>query len=127
MPSRLGRYPDDVDIVFDRFGRRLLRGLKQRADIDVETYVGKCRGDDLGAAVVAVLAELANQDARPSSLALGETRDCRLNLLEALIVGEGAAVDPGDAAGGGAVAAEFDLHRIGYLADRRPRSDRLDR
>src|SRR5262249_5880794 len=59
---------DDVIVVIDGLAGRLLRRLEQRADIDVETQVGERRGDDLLAAVVAVLAELGDQNAGPTPL-----------------------------------------------------------
>jgi hypothetical protein len=56
---------DDMDVVLDRLAGGLLRRLEQRADIDVEAEVGEGGGDHLLAAVVAVLAHLGDQDARP--------------------------------------------------------------
>ncbi len=49
--------------------------LEQRADVDVEAEVGERGGDHLLAAVVAVLAHLGDQDARPAALRLGERVD----------------------------------------------------
>ena len=51
---------------------------KQGPDVDVEADVGERRGDHLGAAVVAVLAELGDQEARPAALGLGERLDLAL-------------------------------------------------
>ena len=53
----------------------LLRGLEQRADVDVEAEIGERRGDHLLAAVVAVLAELGDEDARLAPLGLDEAVD----------------------------------------------------
>ena len=49
------------------------------ADVDVEADVGERGGDHLGAAVVAVLAELGDQQARPAAFGLGERLDLALN------------------------------------------------
>ena len=51
------------------------RGLEQRADVDVPTQIGERRGDDLLAAVVAVLAHLGQQDA-------GATAVCDLERID---------------------------------------------
>ena len=52
---------------------RFLGRLEQRADVDVEAEVGERGGDHLGAAVVAVLAHLGDQHARPAALARRRT------------------------------------------------------
>src|SRR4029434_1153472 len=57
---------DDVYVVVDGLLRCLLRRLEKRADVDVEAEIGEARGDDLLAAVMTVLAELRDQDARPA-------------------------------------------------------------
>ena len=49
--------------------------LEQRADVDVEAEVGEGGGDDLLAAVVAVLAHLGDQDARAAAVACVERLD----------------------------------------------------
>ena len=36
------RDADDVDVVLDRLAGGFLRGLEERADIDVEADIGKC-------------------------------------------------------------------------------------
>ena len=61
-PAASERRPDDVHVVLDRLARRLLGGLEERADVDVEAEVRERRGDHLLAAVVAVLAHLGHQD-----------------------------------------------------------------
>ena len=63
---------EDVHVVLDRLARRLGRRRKQRADVDVEAEIGERRGDHLLAAVVAVLADLGDQDARPAAFVLLE-------------------------------------------------------
>src|SRR5581483_1039429 len=102
---RLARHADDVDVVLDRLARRLLRGLEQRADIDVE----------------AVLAELDHQHARAPPFLAGEAVDLALDAAELLVVAVLAAIDAADRAGGGAVAGEHGFEGIGNLADRRQR------
>ncbi len=69
------RDADDVHVVLDRLPRRLVGGLEQRADVDVEAEVGERRGDHLLAAVVAVLAHLGDQDARPPAVVALERLD----------------------------------------------------
>ncbi len=69
------RDADRVDVVLDRLARALLGGLEQRADVDVEAEVGEGAGDDLGAAVVAVLAELGDHHARAAPFVVGERGD----------------------------------------------------
>ena len=67
------RDADYIYVVFDgpTVGG-LLRSLEQRTHIDVEADVGVTRGNYLGAAVVAVLTELGDHDARLTALFLGE-------------------------------------------------------
>ena len=61
-------HADRVHVVLDRLARAFLGGLEQRADVDVEAEVGEGRGHHLGAAVVAVLAELGDHHARAAAL-----------------------------------------------------------
>ena len=69
------RDAEDVDVIFDRLPRGFGRRRKQRPDVDVEAEVGKGRGDDLLAAIMAVLTDLGDQDARPAALVLLEQGD----------------------------------------------------
>ena len=71
------RNADGMHVVLDGLARGFLRRLEQRADVDVEAEVGEGRGDDLGAAVVAVLAELGDHDARAAAFGGGEVLDLR--------------------------------------------------
>ena len=80
VPGGLARHADDVHVVLDRVARRFLGRLEQRADVDVEAEVGERGGDHLGAAVVAVLAELRDEDARPAAFALRRTRRPRARM-----------------------------------------------
>ena len=75
MAGGLARHADDVHVVLDRVAGGLLGRLEQRADVDVEAEVGERGGDHLGAAVVAVLAHLGDEDARPPALFGGELVD----------------------------------------------------
>src|SRR5207244_6977356 len=105
----------------ERLPRRLFRGLEQRADIDVEADIGKGGGDDLGTAVVAVLAELGDQHARTAPLGAGKGGDLALHPTEILVALILAAIDARDRADLGAMAGEYLFERVGDLAHRRPR------
>ena len=85
MAGGLAGDADDVDVVLDRLPRPFLGRLEERPDIDVEADIGERRRDHLGAAIVAVLAELDDQHARPAALVAGETLDFALDALEAVI------------------------------------------
>src|SRR3954454_20356142 len=118
---------DDVDVVFDCLAGGFLRGLEQRADIDVETDIGEGGGDDLGAAVVTVLGELYDQHARAAGFVAGETLDLALYPAEALVALVLAAIDADHRLRRGAVPAVDGFERVGNFADRRARPRRLDR
>ena len=98
VPGGLARHADDVHVVLDRVAGRLVGRLEQRADVDVEAEVGERGGDDLGAAVVAVLAQLHDQHARAAALVLGERVDLAPDAREALVALVGGAVHAADAA-----------------------------
>ena len=98
VAGRLAGDADDVDVVLDGLARGFLGRLEQRADIDVEADIGKGGGDDLGAAVVAVLAELDDQHARPPPLVAGKSLDLALDAAKALVALVLAAIDAGDRA-----------------------------
>ena len=66
-----------MHVVLDRLAGGLVGGGKQRADIDVEADVGEGRRDHLLAAIVAVLADLGDQDARAAAFGLLERLDQR--------------------------------------------------
>ena len=78
-PGGLARHADDVHVVLDRVAGDLGRRLEQRADVDVEAEVGERGGDDLGAAVVAVLAHLHHEHAGAATLGGGEGLDVVLD------------------------------------------------
>ncbi len=65
---------EDMDVVLDRLAGGLGRGGEQGADIHVEAEIGERGGDHLLAAVVAVLPDLGDQDARPAAFVLPRTR-----------------------------------------------------
>src|SRR5204863_3286534 len=124
---RLARHADDVDIVLDRLAGGLFRRLEQRPDIDIEADIGKGGGDDLGAAVVAVLAELDDQHARPPPFFARKAFDLSLDTAETFIVPILPTIDAGNRPRRCLVPAEDLLERIGDLAYRRARAARLDR
>ena len=92
VAGRLARDADDVHVVLDRIARGFFRRLEQRTDVDVEAEIGEGRRDHLGAAVVTVLAQLRDEDARPASFVLGEVVDLLADALELLVVGVRTAV-----------------------------------
>ncbi len=111
---------DHVHVVIDGLLRRLFRGLEEGADVDVEAEIGKARGDDLLTAVMTVLAELGDQDARPAPFTLEELLDLAAHLLDgAFAVTHLPRVDAGDHPRLGLEASEHFLQREADLADRR--------
>ena len=115
-----------MDIVFDGLPSGFFGGLEQRADIDVETDIGEGRGDDLGAAVVAVLAQLYHQHAGPPAFAHRKGINRGLDSIELGIAGKSRTVNPGDRANFSAVAGKFRFQRIGNFAHRRARPRGID-
>jgi hypothetical protein len=107
--------------------RTLFGGLEQRAHVDVVAEVGKRRGHDLGAAVVAVLAQLGDHHARPAALRFGEGVDLALERVPALGTVVGGGVHPGHLLGVGAVAPPRFFQRIAHLPHRGAQAHRLDR
>ncbi len=100
-----------MHVIVDGVTRRFLRRLKQRAHIHVKTDIGKGRGDHLGAAVVAVLAHLDHQHARPAAFFAGEILDLLLNRGEIGVALIGRAIHPAERAHLGLVAAKCLFHR----------------
>src|SRR5438094_5016774 len=111
VAARLGGDADHVHVVLDRLARDLLGRLEEHAHVDVEAQVGEGGGDHLGAAVVAVLADLGDQHAGAPPVLAGEALDFRAQRLPFLVVGELAAVDAGDGAALGVIAAPDLLER----------------
>src|SRR6185369_4549624 len=95
------------------FGRR----LEERADVDVEAEIGEGGGNDLGAAVVAVLAHLGDEHARTAAFVAGEGFDLFADAGEAFIAFVGRGVNAADRMHFGLVAAENFFHRVGNFAD----------
>ncbi len=110
-------HADDVHVGVDRLLGDLLRRGEQRADVDVEAHVGEGGDDDLLAAVVAVLAHLGDQDARATTLVLGELLGRGEHLLHRLVGARLALVHTGDRTDHGLVPAVDLLQRLGDLAD----------
>ena len=127
MARGLAADADDVHVVLDRVACGLLGRLEQRTDVDVEAEVGERGGDHLGAAVVAVLAHLHDEHAGPATLGAGELVHLVADLVVALVALVRAAVHARDGTDRGPVPREHLLHRVGDLADGRPRPRRLDR
>ena len=71
-----------VHIVFDRLAGRLLRRLKQRPDVDIESKIRIRRRDDPGPAVVPVLAQLGDVDPGAAAFTGGERIRHRADLLD---------------------------------------------
>ena len=115
-----------VHVVLDRLARAFLGRLEQRAHVDVEAQVGEGRGNDLGAAIVAVLAELGDHHARTAALLFGEGGDLVLERFPAFGRVVGCGVDAGHLLRVGAVAAIDLFERIADLADRGAQAHGLD-
>ena len=103
------------------------RRREQRADVDVEAEIGEGRGDHLLAAVVAVLAHLGDEDARPAPVVALERLDERAAPARSPRTSPDLPlVDARDRLDLGAMAAPHLLQRRRDLADRRLRPRRLD-
>ena len=72
MPRRQRACTDDVNVVFDRGLRGLLRRLEERSDVDVEAEISKRSRNHLLAAIMTVLSHLGDEDARPAAFARKE-------------------------------------------------------
>ena len=127
VAGRQRRHADDVHVGLDGLAGDLGRRLEQRADVDVEAEVGERRGDDLLAAVVAVLADLGDEDPRLAAVIEGELLDERPHLGDVGRVPDLLAVHPANRTDRRRVAAEHRLHRRGDLADRGVRPGGGDR
>ncbi len=126
--GRQRRDAEDMHVVLDRLPRRLVGGGEQRPDIDVEADIGEGGRDHLLAAVVAVLADLGDEDARAAALGILERIDQFLHFLDP--VGHGGRlplVDAGDGLDFGAVTPEHLFHRVRNFADGGLGARRIDR
>ncbi len=126
MACREARGADDVDVVFEGHLGRLVGCLEHGADVDVEAEVGEGRGDDLEAAVVAVLTHLRHEHPRAAACLLQEGRGPLLQALDHVAVSVLGGVDTGDHPGRRHVAAEDLLHGVAHLADRGAKPHGLD-
>ncbi len=78
-----------MHVVLDGMAGGLVRCLEQRSDIHVKADIGKCRGDYLGAAVVSVLPQLDDQQARAPAFLLCEGGYIVLDAGKFLVAGIG--------------------------------------
>ncbi len=69
-----GRDAHDMGLAFRRKRRDLFGRRKQWPDLDLESEVGEGRGDDLLTAVVSVLADLGDENARRPAFASAKAR-----------------------------------------------------
>jgi hypothetical protein len=93
MASRQARYADNVDIVFNGLTGGLLGSLEKRTNIHVTADIGKGRGNQFGAAVMAVLPYFDNQNTGTAAIFIGESPDSGANLGKRSIPVIGRAVD----------------------------------
>src|SRR5574343_755164 len=121
------RAADGMDVVFDRLAGSFFRRLEQRSHVDVEAEVGIGGGDHLGAAIVTVLAELGDHDARPAAFFLGEFGNVGLDGFPAFLSSHDTSVHTRNGLVVGAEAAEDLFQRVRHFADRGTQADRLDR
>ena len=113
MRCRQRRQAEHVNVVLDGLPRRLVGGGKQRPDVDVESDVGEGRSDDLLSAIVAVLTDLGDQNARSSAFRIFECVDERLKFLDPVRHGGGLAlVNAGNGFDFGPVTTEHFFHGV---------------
>ena len=115
-----------MDVVLHGLAGGFRRGLEQRPEIDIEADIGEGGGDHLGPPIVAVLAELDHQHARPAAVIGGKVSGFGLDRGEARITVIGGAIDPGNGADLGPIAAEGAFQGLGSLAHGSTRPARLD-
>src|SRR5260221_13544085 len=101
-----------MHVVVDRLPRHLTGRGEQWPGVDGKAEISESRGDHFLAAVVAVLADLGDQDAWRAALLLCEGGDTALHPLQHVLAGAGLAhVDAGDDAALGAMPAKAVLER----------------
>src|SRR5262245_18638092 len=127
VTARLRGHADHVDVVLDRLARDFLGRLEERAHVDVEAQIGERGGDHLGAAVVTILADLGDQDARAAAVVAQEAIDLLPHRGPLGIVAEVTAIDTRDGPDLGLVAPPHLLERLRDLAHRGARARRLHR
>ena len=114
-------------IIINGLAGRLFGSLEQRADINIETQIREGRGDDLLAAVVAVLTELGDQDTGPTPLARQELLDPLPDFRDCLgAIAKPACVYPAHRVYFGFVPAEDLFQGITDFTHSRPCSRRDD-
>src|SRR6185503_1253564 len=121
------RDADRVHIVLDRLARAFFRCLEERPDVDIESQVRKRGRDHFCAAIMAVLPELGDENARTAAFFAREALDLALQLVPAVVLFERGAIDPGDALRVCPVAAPDLLYCHADLPDGRARADGPDR
>ena len=94
--------------------------------MDGKAQIGEGAGDDLGAAVVSILAHLGDEDGRGAAPRGLEALDAAGNGGEFGVVAIAARIDAGDDAGDGGVAAEHVFHGLADLAQGGAGARRLD-
>src|SRR5690606_307287 len=62
----------DVNVVLNSLSRHFLRCLEQRADVDIETDIGKACSDHASATIVAILSDFGDEYARTTSFLYGK-------------------------------------------------------
>ena len=127
VSAGLRRDADDVNVVLDGLPRDLLGRREQRAHVDVEAEIGECRGNDFLTAIVTVLPELGDENARSPSVRLAEGAHGLGEARPIRVVFEVAAVDAAHRASPSFVATEHFGKRLADFADRCAASYRLDR
>src|SRR5690242_16108759 len=100
--------------MLDRHFRTLARGLEERSGDHFEAEVGEGRGDQVGAAVMPVLAHLRDHDPRLAAETVGDQARAFFGEFPASVAAR-LAVDPAHRLWRGPVAAEGALKRIGNL------------
>ena len=126
MACRERRDAHDMHVIVDSLRGGLVGRREERPDVDLESEIRKGRGDDFLAAVVTVLPDLGDEDARLAAFVLRKGARHALHALDRARAGL-LAVDARDGLHIRAVAAENLLERVRDLADRRLGARGLDR
>ena len=109
---------EDVHIILDRLACGLRRRRKQRPDIDIEADIRKGRRDYFLAAVMAVLTDLGDEDARPAAFIFFKLGDALLHALDSVRHADLPPVNARDRLDLGLMAAKDLFQRRRNLADR---------
>src|SRR3546814_13606845 len=94
------RRADDVDAAVEGEHHRLLGRLEQRPRHDVETHVAEGRSDDVGTAIVPVLAHLGDEQFGLAPHAAFDRRDAVEHLLPAVVAFIGRGISTEERRGG---------------------------